>query len=81
MALLSAGFEVGGMLGSGGVGLALAVHGDYPAVYRLLGLVPLATLGLLAITGRRSPRPIANPVPVDRPIGRPRSEAAASTGD
>jgi predicted MFS family arabinose efflux permease len=47
MALMSAGFEVGGLVGAGGTGAMLAVVGAYAPVYRLLGIVALVAAWLL----------------------------------
>ncbi|MBA2277987.1 MAG: MFS transporter [Chloroflexia bacterium] len=58
MSLQSAGFELGGALGAGAFGAVLAVSGDYPTVYRLLGLVLPVTLVSLALYPGRLPRPV-----------------------
>lgn len=52
MALSAAGYELGGVLGVGGAGVALTVAGDHATVYRLLGAAVLA--GLLVAAGFRA---------------------------
>lgn len=56
-ALISAGFEIGGVVGVGLAALVLAISGSFPTTYAALGVIALCMIGLI-FTGRPQEAPL-----------------------
>ena len=76
VSLLAASSGLGGALGALTGGGALALFGDYPAVYRLLGVVLLASVACFALATKQPSAAPASPREIAPAGGQPAAAAA-----